>query len=56
MSDDQTDGATIDETPAPTAKPVAKPVATQDGRQTLEYKTIQGQVITHTIIKPQRGE
>ncbi|MFD9791586.1 hypothetical protein ACFWXK_11625 [Streptomyces sp. NPDC059070] len=46
MSDNQPDETSTDE--APTAKPVARQV----GRQTLENKSIQGQVITHTIVKP----
>ncbi|MEV8328202.1 hypothetical protein [Kitasatospora sp. NPDC056731] len=58
MSDDQPDETTTGEAPAQSvaAKPVAKPAAKQVGQQTLGTKTIQGQIITHTIVKPLRGE
>ncbi|WP_314247425.1 hypothetical protein [Streptomyces sp. DSM 40907] len=55
MSDDQHDEATADEATtdgAATAQPVAAKATQQAGRQTLETKSIQGQVITHTIVKP----
>ncbi|MFA7764470.1 hypothetical protein ACGFNX_11170 [Streptomyces sp. NPDC048723] len=44
MSDDQHDEAT--------ARPVAAKTTRQAGRPTLDAKTIQGQVITHTSVKP----
>lgn len=39
---------------APEQVPVEKPTVVA-GRQTLETKQIQGQVITHTIVKPLPG-
>ncbi|MFF3159127.1 hypothetical protein [Streptomyces sp. NPDC057910] len=49
MSDNQPDETSADEAPA-------QPVAREVGRQTLETKHIQGQVITHTIVKPTRND
>ncbi|MFF4448822.1 hypothetical protein [Streptomyces sp. NPDC001502] len=50
MSDDQPTEAASDEADTQQA---AKPG--QQGRQTLEKKFIEGQVITHTIVKPLPG-
>ncbi|MFE4862345.1 hypothetical protein [Streptomyces sp. NPDC056670] len=54
MSDNQPDETSTDNAPAP--KAAAQPVAKEVGRQTLETKHIQGQVITHTIVKPTRND
>ncbi|MER5566091.1 hypothetical protein OHU17_33570 [Streptomyces goshikiensis] len=51
MSDDQPTEPTVDE--ADTQQAAAK--AGRQGHQTLEKKTIKGQVITHTIVKPLPG-
>ncbi|MFE6750964.1 hypothetical protein ACFVGM_34290 [Kitasatospora purpeofusca] len=56
MSDDQPTEAPADE-PAveeKTAPPVAIKAGRPVGNQRLETKHIQGQVITHTIVKPLR--
>ncbi|MFE3860019.1 hypothetical protein ACFXPT_06255 [Streptomyces goshikiensis] len=51
MSDDRPTEPTVDE--ADTQQAAAK--AGRQGHQTLEKKTIKGQVITHTIVKPLPG-
>ncbi|MEK2493915.1 hypothetical protein WN990_30610 [Kitasatospora purpeofusca] len=59
MSDDQPTEATADEPAAEekaaeekAAPPVAAKASQPVGNQKLETKHIQGQVITHTIVKP----
>ncbi|CAN3979424.1 hypothetical protein [Kitasatospora purpeofusca] len=54
MSDDQPTEATADEPAAEekAAPPVAVKASQPVGTQKLETKHIQGQVITHTIVKP----
>ncbi|MFD5411601.1 hypothetical protein [Streptomyces nojiriensis] len=51
MSDDQPTEAASDE---PETQQVAAEPGRQ-GRQTLDKKSIKGQVITHTIVKPLPG-
>ncbi|MFD7902497.1 hypothetical protein ACFV4G_09630 [Kitasatospora sp. NPDC059747] len=59
MADDQPTETTADEPEAgetaaaeTAAKPTAVKAAQSVGHQKLEVKHIQGQVITHTIVKP----
>ncbi|MCX4804405.1 hypothetical protein ACFWWM_40270 [Streptomyces sp. NPDC058682] len=48
MSDDQPTEAASDE-------PDTQQIAAEPGQQTLDKKSIKGQVITHTIVKPLPG-
>ncbi|GAB7184462.1 hypothetical protein ATKI12_4293 [Kitasatospora sp. Ki12] len=54
MADDQPTETTADEPEAAetTARPTTVKATQPVGRQRLETKTIQGQIITHTIVKP----
>ncbi|MGW3327216.1 hypothetical protein [Streptomyces virginiae] len=49
MADEEEVEAAVEETPAKKSAPKA-------GNQKLETKHIQGQVITHTIVKPLKAE
>ncbi|MFC5665404.1 hypothetical protein ACFP3U_20780 [Kitasatospora misakiensis] len=54
MSDDQTTEPAADEPAAEkaTARPTTIKAVQPVGNQRLETKQIQGQIITHTIVKP----
>ncbi|MGW6916243.1 hypothetical protein ACWGB8_20840 [Kitasatospora sp. NPDC054939] len=54
MADDQPDETSADEPEAAetTTEPTTVKATQPAGQQKLELKTIQGQVITHTIVKP----